>query len=189
MAEGRSAGEIIAGLGASIDRLEEITKTTLAPHGPAAAVASVRTSAAELELTVDGVIREVGARHPGVRWLKVSTPSGSPGVAVPPALLREIVLVLAENAAEASCGAGDVSIEVSRLHGMLNLIVRDRGPGLDPRLSARIFTPGATTKASGHGFGLYLARRLVESKGGRLTAAGADGGGARFSVSLPVHEN
>jgi signal transduction histidine kinase len=72
---------------------------------------------------------------------------------------------------------------------MFHLVVRDRGPGIAPNLGDRLFALGATTKASGHGFGLFLARRLIESRGGRLTAARASGGGALFSVTLPLPEN
>jgi signal transduction histidine kinase len=180
-----SANDIIKGLGAAIDRLEEITARTLRAESETETAPVIPTSAMDVDRTLDEVIREVGAEYPGIQWVKVRA-RASAGVAIAPELLREIVLVLAENAAEASGGVGDVILEVSRFHGMLSLMVQDRGPGID---AAELFRLGATTKSSGHGFGLFLARRLVESKGGKLTAAGALGGGARFTVTLPVHEN
>lgn len=64
--------------------------------------------------------------------------------------------------------------------------VADRGPGLPPGQSQRIFEPFVSTKEAGTGLGLPISRRIVEDHGGRLDAADREGGGAVFTVRLPV---
>jgi signal transduction histidine kinase len=63
--------------------------------------------------------------------------------------------------------------------------VADDGPGIPRDLRARIFEPGFSTKESGWGIGLALAKRIIEENHrGRLVLAHADRG-ATFDVILP----
>ncbi|HEV7797727.1 MAG TPA: ATP-binding protein [Pyrinomonadaceae bacterium] len=64
--------------------------------------------------------------------------------------------------------------------------IKDTGEGIPTADLERIFIPFFTTKASGHGIGLALAHRVITQHGGTLTAANAQGGGAVFSVRLPL---
>jgi signal transduction histidine kinase len=98
--------------------------------------------------------------------------------------------VLLENAAEACADRGRV-ILAARVEGAaLRLQVQDDGPGIPPHVRKRLFRAGATTKRAGHGYGLFLARRLVEARGGQLTAEPrgdiGTASGATFSVRLPM---
>lgn len=47
--------------------------------------------------------------------------------------------------------------------------VRNNGPAIDEKAKARIFEPGFTTKASGHGMGLFIVSQTVAELGGRIT--------------------
>ena len=66
--------------------------------------------------------------------------------------------------------------------------VADNGPGIPAHLRARVFEPYFTTKPTGVGTGVGLAVSLgiVEAHGGTLTVDSPDGGGAAFTVTLPV---
>jgi signal transduction histidine kinase len=66
------------------------------------------------------------------------------------------------------------------------LTVRDHGPGLPDGETERIFDPFYTTKPGGTGLGLAVAQQVVHQHGGSLSADSADGGGARFTLALPV---
>jgi len=57
---------------------------------------------------------------------------------------------------------------------------------LTPPQLARVFQPFYTTKELGHGLGLATSRSLIRGLGGELLAANRDGGGARFTVRLPL---
>ena len=52
-------------------------------------------------------------------------------------------------------------------------------------MAGRLFTPFASTKPTGTGLGLSLARRIVEEHGGRITGANQPDGGACFTIELP----
>jgi two-component system C4-dicarboxylate transport sensor histidine kinase DctB len=73
------------------------------------------------------------------------------------------------------------------LPGEAVITVRDSGPGLPADLDGRLFTPFATTKPSGTGLGLVVARSIVQDHGGVLDGSTrADGvRGACFTVRLP----
>jgi C4-dicarboxylate-specific signal transduction histidine kinase len=77
---------------------------------------------------------------------------------------------------------------VQEVERALVLSVRDNGPGIAPEHLESIFDPFFTTKAPGKGTGLGLAicARLAEGLGGSLEAANHDGGGAIFTLLIPV---
>ena len=64
--------------------------------------------------------------------------------------------------------------------------VTDNGPGVAPEMRDRLFEPYATTKPHGTGLGLAIVQRIVIEHGGEISYSDAPGGGARFSVALPV---
>jgi signal transduction histidine kinase len=74
-------------------------------------------------------------------------------------------------------GAGSKEVEV---------VVHDNGPGVDPAAIDRVFEPFYTTKPSGLGMGLAICRTIVNAHGGRLWAENHPGGGAVFTIALPV---
>jgi PAS domain S-box-containing protein len=71
---------------------------------------------------------------------------------------------------------------------MVRVTVADNGPGIPTHLRARVFEPYFTTKPIGVGTGVGLAVSLgiVEAHGGTLTVSSSPGGGAAFTVALPV---
>jgi signal transduction histidine kinase len=131
-----------------------------------------------------------------VRSPTVSEPpavAGGPDVRADPRLLRQALLNLLRNAAEAIPGDQldrRVIIEnaVIRDQGKpwAVISIRDTGPGIPAADLERIFIPFFTTKSQGHGIGLALAHRVITEHGGSLTASNVAEGGAEFTVRLPV---
>ena len=70
--------------------------------------------------------------------------------------------------------------------GVVEVAVRDSGPGLDPAAAGRLFEPFYTTKPAGLGMGLAISRTIAEAHGGGLRAANHPAGGAVFSLALPL---
>ena len=66
------------------------------------------------------------------------------------------------------------------------VLVRDSGPGLDPKTLDRLFTAFYTTKPQGLGMGLAISRSIIEAHGGELQATPNDGPGATFRFTLPI---
>ena len=105
--------------------------------------------------------------------------------------LRQVVLNLVGNAVEAAretgAAAPDVELSWELRDGRATLQVDDRGPGVPPEARARLFEPFFTTRSSGHGLGLAIARTLARAHGGDVELVDrADGPGARATLWLPA---
>ncbi|MDX9944516.1 MAG: ATP-binding protein [Azonexus sp.] len=99
--------------------------------------------------------------------------------------LHRVVSNLLNNALRyASQGAGAVRIvgESGRLSGRIGLHFIDDGPGIDAAECTEVFEPFFTTRASGTGLGLYIARELSEANGARLVLLD-NAPGAHFCIS------
>lgn len=91
------------------------------------------------------------------------------------------------NALEASAGAPEKPrLEARARQRRLTVAVLDRGKGVPPDSLGRVFEPFFTTKERGSGLGLALARKNVRASGGELSYADRPGGGAAFTVSIPL---
>ena len=99
--------------------------------------------------------------------------------------LFSVVWNLAHNAVQMVPQGGEVAIH-ARPHGKLvDLEVRDNGPGMSPAQRERAFEPYYTTRSEGTGLGLAIVRGTVESLGGKIRLDTSPGQGARFRIQLP----
>ena len=91
------------------------------------------------------------------------------------------------NALDAMPGGGRLEVELTYPEGGgARLAVHDTGPGIAPDMAEKLFTPFATTKATGTGLGLSLSSRILKEHGGDIAAGNRPGGGASFVVTLPA---
>jgi signal transduction histidine kinase len=102
-----------------------------------------------------------------------------------PEKLRQVLVNLVRNAAEAAGPGGRVAVAVAEREGAAEVAVEDSGPGVSPELRPRLFEPFFTTKPGGTGLGLAVSRAIARAHGGELAADAAAGGGARFALRLP----
>jgi signal transduction histidine kinase len=112
--------------------------------------------------------------------------SGAATVDGHPQKLRQVVLNLVKNAAEASGPGGHVDVRIVAGHGSARVEVRDSGQGLSTDVRQRLFEPFFTTKDTGTGLGLAVSQGIARAHGGEIEAESLDGGGARFTVTLPA---
>jgi signal transduction histidine kinase len=100
--------------------------------------------------------------------------------------LRQLLLNLLFNAADALSGKGRIEVRARNGDGAVELVVADDGPGIDRAILDQVFDPFVTTKAAGQGTGLGLAvcHTIVERLGGTIEAANQERGGAAFRVRL-----
>lgn len=143
-----------------------------------------------LEGVVERVVAEVAETMPQVR-IRHEGPLGS--VAGDEGLLRQALLNLARNAAEACSSAangGRVLLrgEVVRQEegGTQRITVFDNGAGISTAALPKLFRPFFTTKANGTGLGLAVVQKIIVQHGGHVEARNRPEGGAAFIVTLPV---
>jgi PAS domain S-box-containing protein len=122
--------------------------------------------------------------------LRLETANDLPPVTGDRVQLQQVVLNLLLNAVEAMKGVEDrlreMLVRIERDDGGgIRLAVTDSGVGFDPQHAGKLFDAFYTTKSEGMGMGLSLSRSIIESHGGRLSAASNERFGATFSFSIP----
>ncbi len=149
-----------------------------------------KPQAVDLRALWQGVAEELEGRAPG---LQLSLPSEPLWVQGDERGLRILLRNLCDNALKYSQGQalkveGRLWLEDEQAH----LEVRDHGPGLADGALPHLFEPFYRADASrnratgGFGLGLHLVQRVALAHGGEVSARNATGGGALFSVKLPI---
>ena len=128
------------------------------------------------------VVDDLRRRHEDAR-IQLRGASGEPRVALAENDLRSVVSNLIVNAVQATGSQAAVTVTLSSDDDALTITVADRGPGLP---EGNVFEAFYTTKSSGTGLGLWLTRRLIEDAGGSISSGNRRGGGAVFTVRLPL---
>ena len=120
---------------------------------------------------------------------------GLPSVYADPARVRQILIILVDNAIKFTPANGAVKIQARILEEDPNLLVlevSDSGCGISPDMTERIFErlfqapDPALAGRKGLGLGLYICKDLVTRQGGQIWAKSAPGQGAAFFVTLPI---
>jgi signal transduction histidine kinase len=109
-----------------------------------------------------------------------------PRVFVDRTLVARSLANIIENALHAMPGAGTLTIEASAGADHVTLRVRDTGVGMDEEALARVFEPYFSTKTTGTGLGLPIARRNIELNGGSIEVESGKGRGTTVIVRLPI---
>ena len=102
------------------------------------------------------------------------------------AQIEQALLNLLKNAHESGSPPDAVELQVRRMQDLLRIEVFDRGSGMSEAVLTNALVPFYSTKRSGTGLGLALAREIAEAHGGRITLANRDGGGLAVTLFLPA---
>lgn len=151
-------------------------------HG---APVDVATLVADSVTLASPIVRQHGT------MVATDLPPGLPPVFGNAVQLQQVLLNLLRNAAEAMAEGGSgqrlVTLAARQAEsGFLELSVTDTGPGLSELVERNLFSPFFTTKPTGMGLGLSIARSIIEAHGGVLTGRRLPDGGSAFSFSLPL---
>ncbi|HSQ04849.1 MAG TPA: ATP-binding protein, partial [Burkholderiales bacterium] len=141
---------------------------------------------------IDGALnpmREDAARH--AITLRTDIDESGVDLLVDRVQIETVLHSLVGNAIDAiapmSGGERCIQIVASRADkGWVRVSVIDSGPGINPKIMARLFEPFTTTKPTGTGLGLAMSRSMIEAHGSRLVAEPGAKGGTVFHFSLPT---
>lgn len=129
----------------------------------------------------------------GERRIQITLEESLPLLAMDEVLMQNVFLNLFENCIKYTPSNSPVDVEAKQESETLVIRVMDRGPGLKPGEQDSIFTKFYRSKSNSkqHGFGLGLAicKAIVDLHGGKISAENRDGGGAIFSISIPIDMN
>ncbi|MEZ4468947.1 MAG: HAMP domain-containing sensor histidine kinase [bacterium] len=120
------------------------------------------------------------------KGVEVGQQGQAPRVRADAGRVRQVLVNLLLNAADAMGGEGRVTVELGAEGAFARVVVRDEGPGVPAADVPHLFEPFWTTKPVGQGTGLGLAicQRIVEEAGGRIALVPTERGAA-FAFTLP----
>jgi signal transduction histidine kinase len=103
-----------------------------------------------------------------------------------PNLMKQVLLNLIKNAAEAMHAGGTLSISTEEGTGEVRITIADSGSGISGENFVKVFEPFFTTKEKGTGLGLTLVFKVIKEHGGEIEVKSKEGKGTVFSISLPI---
>ena len=180
-------------ISAEISRLERIVQDALSFARPADP--KLETIAAETVICEVQGLMSPNLESRGVQLVVESNPEWL--IRADSGHLKQVLVNLVRNAAEAIDGAGTVTLRTrvarARIGGReidaVILEVSDTGKGIPPEVEKRLFDPFFSTKETGTGLGLPIAARMVEKHGGKIEYQTQLGHGTTFGVVLPREIN
>lgn len=117
--------------------------------------------------------------------LQVEVLGGAPPVFADTGRVRQVLVNLLLNAADAMGGRGRVGVLLEQVGDQARVVVQDAGPGVPLDEAALLFEPFHSTKPGGTGLGLATCRRIVEEAGGTIGLLPSPAGAA-FAFTLPL---
>jgi signal transduction histidine kinase len=132
-----------------------------------------------------------------------------PRTSIDPEKFRQVLMNLIQNAIQAIDGEGHITVSTSlrrsfrgriSLEGsttasrrsgtdeaeLVEVSVRDTGPGISPKVLRNLFVPFFTTKTEGTGLGLAISQSIVQNAGGTIEVQSQPGAGTTFTIVLPA---
>lgn len=166
--------------------LSTVTENTLQLVRLGNTTQDIRKDWESVEEIVGAVLARVRRRDASHR-IKSSVPERLPLIKVDPVLIAQLIGNLLDNALQYSAGAIELSVNLAG--SLLQVSVKDRGPGIPTAMHQTIFEPYSRNDHSdqrGAGLGLAVCRAIATAHSGHLQVRSRPTGGSTFTLSLPV---
>lgn len=126
------------------------------------------------------------------RLLSVNLPNDLPAVAADKNSIGEVITNLVDNGIKYSNEGGQVVVKAQVVGNFVEMSVADSGIGMPGNVVQKLFTKFYRSHRSretvaGTGLGLYIAKAIVESHGGKMTVRSSEGHGSTFTFTLPIY--
>jgi PAS domain S-box-containing protein len=183
--------ELFQALGEGVERMDSLVQELLEAARLERRGLSLCWEEIDLPRLIREVVEEMKVRQPGVT-LTVNLPSTLPRARADRERVRQVLVILLDNAIKFSTGGSEVEVSAEEGDGELIVRVADRGPGVPEELRERIFDRFFQVEDAMHhsspgiGMGLYIARLIMNAHGGRIWQEPRPGGGSVFSFSVPL---
>lgn len=183
-------GPLVADIAAEADRLYRLVEDLLVLAKFERGATEILGEPVLLQRVLPTVVRSEAARWPDARF-EIDLAPDLPAVRADPTYAEQIARNLLANAAKYSEPGSSIELSARELAGEVVVRVRDEGSGFMPDEADRLFElfyrSSTVSRKPGAGIGLFVARRLVESMGGRIWAKPRSPRGAEFGFVLRVH--
>jgi signal transduction histidine kinase len=121
--------------------------------------------------------------------LTMQTDKQLPRIKLDPLMLKRVLVNLITNSVQAMPNGGKLTIKTGTDTCNVAVSVEDTGIGIPNEIKPKIFQPLMTTKSKGQGFGLAVAKRLVEAQNGTIGFESERGVGTKFVLTFPLISN
>ncbi len=177
-----------------VERLSQLTEELLTlAHLDADESSGREAPAIALLPIVDDAVRRLASQASRCAVSVLVDPSrASPAVKVGPTAVGLALTNILDNAVKFSPAGSEVRVGVSTDGAEALIVVSDHGPGVAPDELPRLFdrfhrgSAARESEAPGFGLGLAISRAVIERQGGSIAVENRGGGGARFSIRLPL---
>ena len=185
------AGEFLDIIVEEVDRLNRVVSSFLDYARPSTG----DPAPTDVNAAVERTVQLLGPDLPEGVDAKLELGADLPRVRIDAERLRQVLINLGQNAAQAMEGRGDLTVRTlektrteayGELKRWVELWVQDTGPGIPQRVLANLFVPFVTTKDRGTGLGLAISQRIVNAAGGHIEVRRQEGVGTTFVVRLPA---
>ena len=186
-----SVGDALDDIGAEVDHLTSLVDDLLL----LARSDSGAISLERLPLDLGDVAADAAsslAKPAGAKEVRVVVDPEPAIVAGDAARLRQLVMILVDNAIRHSPTGGEVHVAVRRAAGGAQLDVEDQGRGVSPEDMPHVFERfwrASGAPSGGTGLGLAIAKWIVDRHQGSIEVSNRQGGGAHFRVRLPAGDS
>ena len=169
-------------------RLNRVISNLLEMARIEAGVVQPKLDWCDIDEVVDGAIElaaDALSRHP----VAVDIKQNLPMIKIDHLVIEQSLANLLANAANWSEAGKTVAVSADISDGAVQIIVSDRGPGIPQEELPHVFDKfyrGAKAPSGGTGLGLSIVDGFIRAHGGRVHAANRPGGGAEFTIRVPV---
>ena len=182
--------DLLSGALRSSQRLIRITNDILDLSRLEAGRMTLERSRCSVNALMAAACESVGYLLEGRTRIRLAPSGGDEIVDADSGRIVQALVNLLSNALKFSPVTEPVSISAVGHDGLVDIIVRDEGPGIDPESLARLFRPfqrlpAASPAGGGTGLGLVITKGIAEQHGGSIAVTTRVGSGSSFIVTLP----
>ncbi len=134
---------------------------------------------------IQNICQNMTDTYPDLKW-DLQLEDKLPAISGDSIKLRQAILNLLKNSAEAQNGLGYITVITKTAGKFIEISIADHGGGVPAEIEGKIFNMFITSKKQGTGLGLPIAKQIFECHGGTIQFQNTCGKGCTFTCMLPI---